>query len=291
MHPEIKQNQLLLSQLYERNRSCVGFIDESYREGFSHDEFPFYTVTATVIAAEKLTELRADYVQNVGSWWHTTEMYAQKKTIEISDFIKLVASHEMQVVIAVQVQIENNDIEHARRECLVQVVAKLAQGGCNLVVYERREDNRSKNADTSLFAHAKAAGYVDRNLRLFAGHPAAEPLLWGLDLIGWALRRHLAVSDSQWIFPLLTRLEIIDASANTALKAKGPQPAAAKGSGPDSFVGLRGEGKNRSSDLSMPRFGDKENNLFAIFSSISQPLHQPEMLSNWLRSQYPNRRS
>ena len=60
MHPEIRQNQLLLSQLYERNRACVGFIDESYRESFTHDEFPFYTVTATVIAAEKLIELRAD---------------------------------------------------------------------------------------------------------------------------------------------------------------------------------------------------------------------------------------
>ena len=216
-------------------------------------------------------------------------MYSQKKTLEISDFIKRVASDEMQVVIAVQVQIENNDIEHARRECLVQVVAKLSQDGCKLVVYERREDNRSKNADTSLFARAKAAGYVDRNLRLFAGHPAAEPLLWGPDLIGWALRRHLAVSDSQWIFPLLTRLEIIDASAVAALNTKGPQPAAAKGSGPDSFVGLKGEGKNRSSIKSMPRFGDKENNLFAIFNVVSKPLHEPEMLSNWLKGQYPNR--
>lgn len=290
MHPEIKHLQSSLSNLYERNRSPVGFIDESYREDSWTDEYPFYTVTATVVAADDIEYFRQDYVDAVGDWWHTTKMFEQKKHDDINDFISLVSEHKTEILVSVQVEIEENDIEHARRECLVQVAARLYDLGCNLIVYERREDNPSRNADSSLFDRARSAGFLPRNLRLFAGHPRAEHLLWGPDLTGWALRRHLALGDSKWIQPLLGQFEMIDASTGKALKTKGPQPAAAKGSGPDSFVGPMGEGKNRSSENSMARFGGIEKGLFQIFPNVRNPKHDPEALSLWLREQFPNRR-
>ena len=101
MHPEIKHLQSSLSNLYERNRSPVGFIDESYREDSWTDEYPFYTVTATVVAADDIEYFRQDYVDAVGDWWHTTKMFEQKKHDDINDFIILVSSRRSTVTLAI----------------------------------------------------------------------------------------------------------------------------------------------------------------------------------------------
>ncbi len=288
MNPELVQLSQLLAAQYLRNKGPVGFIDESYRDASRLDEVPFYLVTATLIPANELENSRRDYISVVGGyWWHTTEAYASKQFSLIRTFRDLIISHQTHVVISVQVRIVENDMEHARRECLMQIFARLKSLNCSLVVFERREDSKSRNADLALVSKAIRANLLPRDFKVFAGHPGAEPLLWGPDLVGWALRRQLAVGDSEWIKPLAESLELIDASEHFLLKTKGPQSAAAKDCGPGTFVGLQNEGKNRSSTEIMARETDFKKSNLKLFETMTAPQHNPQELRNWLKEMFP----
>ena len=288
MHPEIVQLRAILQRLYARHRGEVAFVDESYRDGAAQGEFPFYTVTAVLISIEDLEHFRTSYMKAAeGSWWHTTEVFQNGEHSAIRVFLETLAQQGTRALISVQVKVLNNDLELARRECLIQTAAHLEQRGCELLVYERREDRRSRNADDSLFTRAKAAGLISRNLKTLAAHPAAEYLLWGPDLVGWAVRRHIAAKDSRWLKIILDQVEIIDASPEWSLIAKGPEPAAAKGSGPDFSVDPKGEGKNSSSFPSMPWSKENENNVFDIFSKSIKPVLSPDELSAWIKTSFP----
>ena len=286
MHSESRFLRDTLRNLYARESGFVGFIDESYRF-HREDEFPFYTVTALVMHVRDLDNYRAGYVDVAqGKRWHTTEMNKVGKQHQIKKFIAVVAQQNQQLVISIQLDIRDDDIEHARRECLVQAVSRLTQLGCNLVVYERREDNKKRNADIALFTRAKRDGFIPRNIKVFACGPSSENLLWGPDLVGWALRRYLATNESEWLEPLITMCEVIDASQE-GLMTKGPRPAAAMGPGPESSVDPEGEGKRRSSHSSMSQTADGEKPIFSIFSHIMPPTHNPTVLAAWLREQFP----
>lgn len=287
MHPDAQRLQEMLQGLYSRHTGLVGFLDESYRSGRDR-EFPFYTVTATVLDIEDLNEFRDDYLRTVGGHrWHTTERYSRGEKEKIREFIALLDHHKSELVVSVQVDIDNDDVEHARRECLVQLVSRLSTMGCTMVVYERRGDNKVRNADSALFSKAARDGFVPRNIRIFAGSPSAEELLWGPDLAGWALRRYVAINDAAWILPLIGACEVIDVSLGMALTKKRPEPAAAMDSGPGPSVGLKDEGKERSSGDIIARNGSKEKALFEIFPKISDPVHDPSSLKTWLLREFP----
>lgn len=289
MHPETLRLREMVRGLYARHHGFVGFIDESYRAS-TVEEFPFYTVTATVIHVDDLGDFRRDYLNVVGGyWWHTTDVNKNGEHERIKEFIAVLAEHKSQIVVSVQVEILDDDLEHARRECLIQAVTKLATMDCNLIVYERREDKRTRNADEALFSRAKRDGFIPRNIRVFAGSPSSENLLWGPDLAGWAMRRFVAMNEVAWVEPLLQNFEVIDASPAMHLKKKGPKPAAAMGSDPDSSVGPVGEGKNRSSYKSMARFDGAEKTIFESFPNLSKPGHDPELLGKWLKEQFSSR--
>ncbi|MEN9967314.1 MAG: hypothetical protein RL036_547 [Actinomycetota bacterium] len=289
MHPETIQLRQMLQSIYDRHTGYVGFIDESYRAS-RINEFPFYTVTATVIHVEDLDEYRSDYCHLVGDGrWHTTEANKNGQQSKIREFINLIADHKSELVVSVQVEILEGDLEHARRECLIQTVSRLTAMKCDLIVYERREDRRTRNADEALFARAKRDGFIPRNTKVFAGSPSAENLLWGPDLAGWAMRRYVALNETEWVAPILDCYEVIDASPGMTLKEKGPKPAAAMGPGPESSVGPEGEGRIRSSSKSMTRIGGAEKTIFEIFSNVTQPIHDPAGLSDWLHTQFQDR--
>jgi hypothetical protein len=154
-------------------------------------------------------------------------------------------------------------------------------------VIEQREDRKSRNADDALIQKAKAAGLLGRHVKVMQSQPSVEPLLWGPDLIGWAMRRMLALGDEQWISPLLRQLTIIDASATQRLNAKGPQPAAAMGSGPESSVEAKPQVMIRSSGESIAYAGDKTQESGLGAYRFFQPVHSPTMLSQWLVSEFP----
>jgi hypothetical protein len=289
MHPENQRIRAMLQAVYGRSRGLIGFVDESYRDSGS-DGLAFYTVTATVLPAETLESKREDYFAVVGeSRWHTTDAYQTGLTGTIMEFLGVLETHGFPMMAALQVDILPGEMEHARRECLIQAVSRTVAAGCDVVVYERREDRKARNADESLFSRAKRDGLIDRSLRVFPGSPGAENLLWGPDLAGWALRRLVTMGDGKWIGPLHKSLEIVDASGSGALTRKRPQPAAAMGSGPDSSVGPRGEVKNRSSVESIAHAANIRQKISTLFTTVAPPVHDPAILSKWLHQQFPRR--
>ena len=291
MHPEIEQLGRLLQSQYARHRGAVAFLDESYRDDKTSGEFPFYTITATVLDVADLDGLRRKYLRIAGSnWWHTTEMFERGHFGQIRDFIALISEHKNKTLISIQIAIDSGDLELARRECLLQTASSLENMGCMFLIYERREDRSARNSDDSLFSKAKSHGLISRNFRTFAGHPRAEPLLWGPDLVGWAMRRHIALNDSKWIRPMASNIEIVSVAGIVPLKKKEPKPAAAKGSGSDSTVGPEGEESDRSSIESIARFADLNQAIFRNFESVSQPTQNPDVLCKWLKDQFPERR-
>jgi hypothetical protein len=291
MHPELVQLEALLSDLYRRHNGQVAFVDESYREAGRFGEFPFYTVTATLIPIENLKKLRLEFISIAGgSWWHTTDVYQRGDLDSMVEFLELIVSKDLRSLTSVQVSVRENDLELARRQCLIQTAVQLENFDCRLLVMERREDRSSRNADASLFTKAKASGLTPRNLITFAAHPAVEHLLWAPDLVGWAVRRHLAANDSAWARIVANQVEIIDVSGFWSLNAKGPEPAAAKGSGPGFSVDPKGEGRNRSSASSITRTQDFMQKNFQGFSKIRTPLLPPEVLSAWAIEAFPKQR-
>ena len=289
MHPENQRIRDMLEALYSRSNGCVGFIDESYRES-GRDGPAFYTVTATALPAGGLQPLRDDYFAVVGgNRWHTTDMNQGGMSEQIMKFLNVLETHDFPVLASVQVDIASGEMEHARRECLIQTASRLVTGGCDVMVYERREDRKAKNADESLFSRAKRDGLIARNIKVVPGSPGAENLLWGPDLAGWALRRLLAVGEGRWVRPIRKNLEIIDTSASRALTRKRPQPAAAMGSGPEPSVGPEGEVKNRSLDFSIAHNAYWLQRISTIVPAITSPVHEPAALSGWLYQQFPRR--
>ncbi|MCF8549734.1 MAG: hypothetical protein K9G09_02395 [Pontimonas sp.] len=287
MHPENQHIHGMLQALYGRSRGSIGFVDESYREVGS-DGPAFYTVTATVLSAEVIKSKRDDYAAVVGaSRWHTTDAYQSGLRETIMEFLGVLETHDFPILTAMQVEILPGEMEHARRECLIQAVSATVDAGCDVVVYERREDRKARNGDESLFSKAKRDGLLDRSLRVFPGSPGAENLLWGPDLAGWALRRLVTTGDRKWIGPLRNILEIVDASGSGALTRKRPQPAAAMGSGPDSSVGPWGEVKSRSSLESIAHAADMRRKISTMFATVATPVHDPRDLSQWLHEQFP----
>ena len=289
MHPENQRIHVMLQALYDRSRGSIGFVDESYRE-MGRDGPAFYTVTATVLSAEVLKSKREDYAAVVGaSRWHTTDAYQSGLSDTIMAFLGVLETHDFPIMAAVQVDILPGEVEHARRECLIQAVSATVATGCDVVVYERREDRKARNADESLFSRAKRDGLLDRSLRVFPGSPGAENLLWGPDLAGWALRRLLTTGERKWIGPLRNLLEIVDASGSRALTRKRPQPAAAMGSGPDSPVGPSDEVRNRSSTPSIAHAADIRRRISTMVATVATPVHDPANVSQWLHEQFPRR--
>lgn len=100
MHPEIVQLRAILQRLYVRHRGEVAFIDESYRDGATQGEFPFYTLTAVLISIEDLEQLRASHAKAAGgSWWHTTEMFQNREFRAIRSFLETLVQQDTRALI------------------------------------------------------------------------------------------------------------------------------------------------------------------------------------------------
>lgn len=101
------------------------------------------------------------------------------------------------------------------------------------------------------------------------------------------MRRHLALADSVWVKPLAPNVEVIDVSEVSYVKKKKPESAAANDSGSESSVGLKDEGRYRSSTTSIAHHGRSGQAIFTSFHATSKPLHDPVDLSLWLSANFP----
>jgi hypothetical protein len=139
----------------------------------------------------------------------------------------------------------------------------------------------AENSDVALVQKARAPGLLPRTINTFSEHPGPKNLLWGPDLAGWAMWRHLALSDSVWVKPLAPHVEVINVSDGGSVKKKKPESAVANDSGYESSnssnsskssVGLQDEGRCRSSSSSVAKVGGCEKNVFPVFDLTTRLL-------------------
>lgn len=297
MHAEIVSLKEQLSIAYGRNKKPVAFIDESYqsvREGR-----PFYLVSATVFGADQLDEHRNLCVEIAdGFWWHTTSAFQNRQNLDIQSFIQLLTSRHVTNLGSIQLEINRNDLEHARRQCLLQIIKHLEASGCGLIVIERRQNQSARRSDAALFSAAAGEGYVSKHLRLIQSTPSAEQLLWLPDIMSWTLRRYFAVNDSAWISLFSGNLSLMDVSSEqilhskidfgeSNLKTKRSQLAVAKSCDPEKPIDSVNEGVSRSSDSIMPQQPVSLQHFPQNFGQVIPPPIDPVMLSAWLKSRFP----
>lgn len=288
MHPEIQALKNQLSHAYSRNQRNVAYIDESYRSAV--EGLPFYLISAVIIQPAELDEARdASLRISDNDWWHTTSAFQRNDASRIRDLLESLATGICRNVIAVQPIVIENNLEHSRRECLIQLINAADVRECGLVVIERRQSQRARRADIALIAQAMHEQRIPRHLRLFQTTPSVEQLLWLPDVLSWSMRRLMALGELDWVSILNGNLQVLNISldANPRNK-KRPQRAAAKGCGPTKPVGSVNEGISRSSALIMPHGFDILQHFPQHLGNIVTPPFNPAELSAWIRSKFPH---
>lgn len=212
----------LLDKQYKMNGiKPVAFLDESYREASEHEgESPFYLFTAVVILPSDMPAMRKELQEIAGSgYWHTTEALQEAggrdKALDMLDYL---ADGGDPCVIAKHVSIDPDDVtlEDARAACLTALAIALTSEDnawgeqSNLLVLERRKNSTDRNRDEKTFKDAKTAGMLPRNANMFQASPSFEKLLWLADVVSSAVRRDLAVGESEFYDKIKDQVHFLD---------------------------------------------------------------------------------
>ncbi len=212
----------LLANHYKMNGTKpVAFLDESYREANEHEgESPFYLFTAVVILPSDMAAMRKE-LQSIagGEYWHTTEALqvdgGRDKALEMLGYL---AEGSDPCVIAKHVSIDPNDVtlEDARAACFTSLAMALTSEGnawgeqSNLLVLERRKNSTDRNRDEKTFKDARTAELLPRNATMFQASPSFEKLLWLADVVSSAVRRDLAVGESEFYDKIKDQVHFLD---------------------------------------------------------------------------------
>lgn len=223
-----------------------------------------------------------------GHYWHTTESYNAGDTARIRALLEYIAASECVSLVAVQTDVINGDLEHARRECLAGLLAALSQAGVRLVVLERRRTQAERNADSALIRRLVVSQRAGR-VEAVQATPSAEELLWAPDVVGWAMRRDLATGDPVWFDTVESCVQVVHACDGFRLNAKRPDHAAAVDSGPDESTVLADRGKRRSSRSSVPLKRDPSQRLSAFLSELSHATSRETYAATraWILEEFP----
>lgn len=212
----------LLANHYKMNGARpVAFLDESYREINEHEgESPFYLFTAVVVVPSDMAAMRKELqVIAGGGYWHTTEALqkegGREKALQMLGYL---AEGSDPCVVAKHVSIDPIDVtlEDARAACLKALAIALTSEDnawgeqSNLLVLERRKNSTDRNRDEKTFKDAKTAGLLPRNATMFQASPSFEKLLWLADVVSSAVRRDLALGESEFYDRIKDQVHFLD---------------------------------------------------------------------------------
>ncbi|MEO0025029.1 MAG: hypothetical protein RL196_1470 [Actinomycetota bacterium] len=283
MRAELENIKAILANRYARTRSSIAFIDESYSDTQLQKHSQFYVLAAVVVPVLALDLTRQKFTEVAdGHYWNTTEEFRDGKTKQIETLLKLISDCDLSVVAAIQTEIFNGDLEQARRTCLLQLLAYLCTTEVKLVVLERRENARARNADNAVIDRAKRFGFLPKSIQFIQGHPGAEHLLWGPDAVAWAYRRKFVPGESRWVRIIREKAVVIDVSPGGQLKKKWPEPAKHFSSDPDSDMGSMSAVQNRSSNEIIAQDRDSVKLVMHKHSGFADPSLDPVELKDWV---------
>lgn len=194
-----------LEALYERGKSPVALIDETY--GTSNDERkqPFYLLTAVLVEREDLKTLRSslESFETKAGFFHATEQF-QQDPAKLTDFLRHINASSVDSVVTVQTMIKDGNKNQARDDCLVRLSYELNRGVSpvqHLVLesLNQSSDPGRNHQDQLVVKHAASRGLLGSEMSVSHASPYNEKLLWLPDVVSWAVRQELIHGNTQWV--------------------------------------------------------------------------------------------
>lgn len=143
-----------LLRIFQRSTpdDTIAFVDESYvapEEDFSES---FYILVGTAIKFEHLGNTRSLLRETAqSSYWHTTEsMRSCDGRKKVEEMLKLCDDFEdLQYIACLRPLQRNQDIEHARQDCLEQLITTLTKNEPSLkgIIFEARHSQSDNDKD------------------------------------------------------------------------------------------------------------------------------------------------
>ncbi|MGP5524472.1 hypothetical protein ACTXM3_14490 [Glutamicibacter arilaitensis] len=194
-----------LEALYERGKSPIALIDETY--GTSNDEHkqPFYLLTAVLVEREDLKTLRdsLDSFETKAGFFHATEQFGQYPA-KLTGFLRHINNSPVDSVVTVQTMIKDGNKNQARDDCLVRLAYELNRGTSpvqHLVLesLNQSSDPGRNHQDQLVVKRAASRGLLASEMSVSHASPYNEKLLWMPDVVSWAVRQELIHGNTQWV--------------------------------------------------------------------------------------------
>ena len=285
----LESGRRLLESYYKQQRRPVAFIDESFRGSERPADFPFYLLSAVLVDWSALSNIRAGFIEFVGSdYWHTSQANKNKQYGIIEKFADHVATNSSGALVALQLDLSSDNMEIARREAMLQLAEQLSYSGCNLAVYEQRNTRGRNSSDASVFNRARKSQVLSGAITLVGSRPSIEPLLWAPDLLSWGFRQLITKRSFAYFRYFEPTTQVLDVSGLYSLNQKRPETAAALNSGPALPAPPIGAKAIRSSSKSIANTSNKLQEVLHILPKFTPPVLQPEYLRNWITNTFPN---
>ena len=186
------------------SRPVVAFVDESYKYVKADLGSSFYVLAAVLVEGAALSSTRQALRTVVAplTEFHTNELNAIGRQDVVHDVLSFARDEVSGSVVTVQMPFPRTE-KDARRACLDVLLRDLSSRKVSQVVADSRPQPRARDRlfldkqDEAVARRLRASGDVDRGLNLVHRKPAGENLLWLADAVAWALRRDLAVDDTE----------------------------------------------------------------------------------------------
>lgn len=194
-----------LEALYERGKSPIALIDETYGTSNDEQKQPFYLLTAVLVEREDLNTLRdsLDRFETKAGFFHATEQFGQDPA-KLTGFLRHINNSPVDSVVTVQTMIKDGDKNQARDDCLVRLAYELNRGASpvqHLVLesLNQSSDPGRNHQDQLVVNHAASRGLLGSEMSVSHASPYNEKLLWMPDVVSWAVRQELIHGNTQWV--------------------------------------------------------------------------------------------
>ena len=185
-----------LLRIFQRSTpdDTIAFVDQSYvapEEDFSES---FYILVGTAIKFEHLGSTRSLLRETAqSSYWHTTEsMRSCDGRKKVEEMLKLCDDFEdLQYIACLRPLQRNQDIEHARQDCLEQLITTLTKNEHSLkgIIFEARHSQSDNDKDRNTLKRMRKKKLLHPEINLAWVSPADETCLWIPDLVAFTYRR------------------------------------------------------------------------------------------------------
>lgn len=194
-----------LEALYERGKSPVALIDETYGTSNDQRKQPFYLLTAVLVEGDDLNTLRdsLESFETKAGFFHATEQFGQDPA-KLTDFLRHIKASPVDSVVTVQTMIRDGKKDQARDDCLVRLAYELNRGASpvqHLVLesLNQSSDPGRNHQDQLVVKHAASRGLLASEMSVSHASPYNEKLLWMPDVVSWAVRQELIHGNTQWV--------------------------------------------------------------------------------------------